>query len=627
MMSERPESGARAPWSSELLVFAAATRPALAEQVRDFAARVVQPAHLAQPLADEVLPCAAAAEAQTGVHRLALIADSRQECATRLARALEYLDDPQRTRFNLANRVYYAEHDLTPQAVAATTALLFPGFGAWHPTLVADLYTHFQSVRTWVDGLDPPARRAILENPQLFPAAAPAGSQTPATAFAATMGAVLAGDLAMHALLCRGFGLQAGAMVGHSYGENAMLLAAGMVDDYRFVTELVQRLTEAMERAYRSRRADAADGALLAIPAAAYAALDLPPTVQLALDNCPQQVVLYGPRDEIAAIESQMQAQGVAAFRLPALDQPVHTPQFPVTPAALRALYAELAIAAPATVYSCATAAPFPRDAEAVRDLLSAQWHQPVHFRATIDRMAADGFRTFVEVGPGGRLTGFVRDSLLRGAGGQETEILAVASNLESRPHHLPVAFLSGAALCARPCARPAPPGDRPPPSRRGGAGRCAGCRVGATPRNRRACRAAPAAGGARPGAGRHRRAAGCDRRRIPRPGVGLFRPGAGVAAGGGTGRPPGSSTLTCLCRRPWPSMRPPRASWRIICTRCWRRPTVTGKPRATCPQRQTAAIQPPALWRSSAWAAAFPAGSTRPPLSGNSSPPGATPS
>jgi acyl transferase domain-containing protein len=377
MMPERPESGARAPWSSELLVFAAATRPALAEQVRDFAARVVQPAHLAQPLADEVLPCAAVAEAQAGAHRLALIADSRQECATRLARALEYLDDPQRTRFNLANRVYYAEHDLTPQAVAATTALLFPGFGAWHPTLVADLYTHFQSVRAWVDGLDPPTRRAILENPQLFPAAAPAGSQTPATAFAATMGAVLAGDLAMHALLCRGFGLQAGAMVGHSYGENAMLLAAGMVDDYRFVTELVQRLTEAMERAYRSHRADAADGALLAIPAAAYAALDLPPTVQLALDNCPQQVVLYGPRDEIAAIESQMQAQGVAAFRLPALDQPVHTPQFPVTPAALRALYAELAIAAPATVYSCATAAPFPRDPEAVRDLLSAQWHQP----------------------------------------------------------------------------------------------------------------------------------------------------------------------------------------------------------------------------------------------------------
>jgi acyl transferase domain-containing protein len=435
MMPQRPESGARTPWAGELLVFAAATRPALAEQVRDFAARVVQPAHLAQPLAAEVLPCAETAGAQSGgAHRLALIADSRQECATRLARALEYLDDPQRTRFNLANRVYYAEHDLTPQTIAATTALLFPGFGAWHPTLVADLYTHFQSVRAWVDGLDPPTRRAILENPQLFPAAAPAGSQTPATAFAATMGAVLAGDLAMHALLCRGFGLQAGAMVGHSYGENAMLLAAGMVDDYRFVTELVQRLTEAMERAYRNRRAGAVDGALLAIPAAAYAALDLPPTVQLALDNCPQQVVLYGPRAEVAAIESQMQAQGVAAFRLPALDQPVHTPQFPVTPAALRALYAELAIAAPATVYSCATAAPFPRDPEAVRDLLSAQWHQPVHFRATIERMAADGFRTFVEVGPGGRLTGFVRDSLLRGAGGQETEILAVASNLESRP-------------------------------------------------------------------------------------------------------------------------------------------------------------------------------------------------
>ena len=428
-------------WSSELLVFAAATRPALAAQVRAFADHVAAADRQGQPLAAEALRCAEAAGQAPGAHRLALIADSRQDAAVRLTRALQHLDDPQRARFNLANRVFYETGEDDPAAAAQRTALLFPGFGAWHPSLVADLDRHFASVHTWIAGLEPETRRSITDNPHLFPYAANAtASQDPAMAFAALMGAVLAGDLALYKVLHEVCGLQAGALVGHSYGENAMLLASGMVDDYRFIAGLVRRLTAAMGRVYQSRRATITDGALLALPAAAYAALDpaARDAVHLALDNCPQQVVVFGAPAAIDAIAAQMQAQGVAAFRLPTLDQPVHTPRFPIAPADLRAVYAGLAIAAPqgrATAYSCTTAAPFPRAPEAVRDLLSAQWHQPVRFRETIAQLAADGVRTFVEVGPGGRLTGFVRDILLRGAG-QETgsaDILAVAANLESR--------------------------------------------------------------------------------------------------------------------------------------------------------------------------------------------------
>ena len=54
-MAERPESVNGAAWPGELFVFAAGSRPALAEQLRDFAAHVIPHIHLARPLADAAL--------------------------------------------------------------------------------------------------------------------------------------------------------------------------------------------------------------------------------------------------------------------------------------------------------------------------------------------------------------------------------------------------------------------------------------------------------------------------------------------------------------------------------------------------------------------------------------------
>ena len=421
-------------WRGELFVFAASSRAELVEQLRNFDARLAQVAHT---FADQADRCAMDATAQppAASHRLAIIAEPGDDCAANVARALDHLRDPKRTRFNVANRVLYEQSDV--YAGLRRTALLFPGFGAYHPRMVADLYQHFQSVHTWIDTLAPSARASIVENPLLFP---PLGLISPThrdeASFADTMGAVLAGNLAMHTVLAGLIGLKANAMVGHSYGENAMLIASGMVDDFRFVDDLVRRITEAMQRVYRREQREMSGGMMLAIPAAAYAALDLSalPAVYLALDNCPQQVVLYGPQAVMTTLETQVQRHGALCFRLPALDQPVHTPLFPVPRAELRQIYAGLAAvdARMPALYSCATAAPFPAHAQEICDLLVAQWREPVRFRATIERMYADGIRTFVEVGPGGRLTGFVRDILQHGTA-SGAKVLAVPSNLESR--------------------------------------------------------------------------------------------------------------------------------------------------------------------------------------------------
>lgn len=79
-------------------------------------------------------------------------------------------------------------------------------------------------------------------------------------------------------------------------------------------------------------------------------------------------------------------------------------------------------------VYSCASSAPLSEKPRRSRDEAALIWTEPIHFDETIRRMHADGFRTFVEVGPRSVLTSLVRDAL-RGC-----EFCAICSNTIHRP-------------------------------------------------------------------------------------------------------------------------------------------------------------------------------------------------
>ncbi|MEZ5121761.1 MAG: hypothetical protein R2736_09315 [Solirubrobacterales bacterium] len=63
-----------------------------------------------------------------------------------------------------------------------------------------------------------------------------------------------------------------------------------------------------------------------------------------------------------------------------------------------------------------------------MRPIMAAQWREPVRFRETVEAMYGAGCRVFVEAGPSGVLTGFVRDTL-RGR-----PHLAVATDDPRRP-------------------------------------------------------------------------------------------------------------------------------------------------------------------------------------------------
>jgi acyl transferase domain-containing protein len=409
--------------NGELIVLSAASRDALIEKLSEISK--YKPRSIAD-LAD-------LAESPAESHRVAFIVSDLADLAMKAENAASRLASSDKPRFNVANQIFYGQ--AAEDAQLQKIAILFPGFGARHATLMEDLYQFFPSVREWFDGLPQEDRVRFLQNVLLFPTSARgSGKPVEAPGFAETIEAVLVMNLAMYNIIATHLpDLRCDAMVGHSYGENAMLLASGMVKDCRKVIDLPGHIITAIQRLDRDEIRAATDVAMLAVTASSRRALeDLlkseSTSALIALDNCPQQAILCGRNDDLVRIEAGLRERGDICFRISELTIPVHTQLFPVPARDLKRIYDRIEITSPASpAYSCATAAPFPREPEEIRDLLVSQWSAPVRFRDTIERLYSEGIRTFIEVGPGGRLTGFTRD-ILRGS-----DALAIATNIEGK--------------------------------------------------------------------------------------------------------------------------------------------------------------------------------------------------
>ncbi|MCK7501610.1 MAG: acyltransferase domain-containing protein [Comamonadaceae bacterium] len=243
--------------------------------------------------------------------------------------------------------------------------------------------------------------------------------------------AVFVGGIAMHKLLVS-LGVEPDAMVGHSSGESAALAASG-ANPAATPAELAECI--ARHHAVYRELLDAdriPTGALLAVGA-------LPPAsvaevlegcggeVVVAMDNCGNQIVLFGAPERIADVQRRLTALGAICMLLP-FDRGYHTPAFAHVSEAFAKYYADIGVGAPRVpLYSCASVDLFPQQAEAVRELAAAQWSRTVRFRETVLRMHDDGVRLFVEVGPSGNLSAFVGDILI------ERDALALATNQRRR--------------------------------------------------------------------------------------------------------------------------------------------------------------------------------------------------
>jgi malonyl CoA-acyl carrier protein transacylase len=199
-------------------------------------------------------------------------------------------------------------------------------------------------------------------------------------------------------------GLQADVVAGHSLGELAALVAAGVLsteDGLRLVATRGRLMQESGERA--------GDGSMLALlgtgAAERAAQVAEPHGLTVANDNAPNQVVLSGSRAAFAEATATAKGLGLRAVPLPvtgAFHSPFMAEAVPEFAAALAAVdFAQPSIAA----VSSTTTQPFDDVAARLADALT----RPVRWRETLLALHADGATRFVEVGPGKVLTGLVR--------------------------------------------------------------------------------------------------------------------------------------------------------------------------------------------------------------------------
>ena len=222
------------------------------------------------------------------------------------------------------------------------------------------------------------------------------------------------------------FGVAPDATCGHSYGELVALCAAGRVSpsELHELSSLRGRLMTLGEGDHGSMLAVAAGSEQIQTLLEKHE-LDL----VIANHNAPRQVVLSGLTDEIHRATDILSGEGIRTKKLP-VSAAFHSTLVagaaePFAEHVKRVNLKKSAVA----VYANATGTRYPATSVAARKVLSKQLASPVDFVQCVKAMFDDGVRTFVEIGPGRRLTGLIKEILA------DEEITVVAIDASSGQH------------------------------------------------------------------------------------------------------------------------------------------------------------------------------------------------
>ncbi len=242
-----------------------------------------------------------------------------------------------------------------------------------------------------------------------------------------TQACLLATSVAAHRALGERVELEPRLVAGHSVGEYAALVAAGILD-FGASLRLVSRRAELMA-------AVGADGGMAAVIGldretveSVVASVGRPTELVVANDNAPGQVVISGRREVLEAATEPMRAAGAKrVLRLP-VSGAFHSPLMTDVAEGLAAAFeGEDWHDALIPIISNVSAEPV-SDAEMIRALLAEQVRSPVEWVRCIERMSAEGVDLAIECGPGTALTGMVR----RIAPGLRTANVSDAASLET---------------------------------------------------------------------------------------------------------------------------------------------------------------------------------------------------
>lgn len=277
-------------------------------------------------------------------------------------------------------------------------ALVFPGQGAQYVGMGRDFYEQIAvckkiyDMASEVTGLDIP-KICFTENEQIH-----------ITEY--TQIAMLTTEAAILAAL-REKEMQSQVHAGLSLGEYGALLASGVLsleDAFRVVRERGILMQEAVPQGGAMSAVLGMDGEKIA-----EICEEITGIVSVANYNCPGQVVITGEKEAVDEAVEHLKAAGAKRCIPLQVSGPFHSPMLKEAGEKLGNVLEEITIRDISIPYLTNVTADYVTEKEKIKELLKKQVYSPVRWQQSVERMIADGTDTFIEVGPGKTLTGFLR--------------------------------------------------------------------------------------------------------------------------------------------------------------------------------------------------------------------------